>query len=131
MSLQYDIEYVANLIKNARRVKVFTGAGISAQSGIPTFREPSIGLWEQHDPALLETASAFRQTSSAGVGVAPRQHSRVPRITLHSQLDDTLAGTAGEAPGSGPMLKHFTAFSGLSALWGELPAGGFLLGSGV
>jgi NAD-dependent deacetylase len=39
---------------------VFTGAGISAGSGIATYREPLTGIWAQHDPQTLETANAFR-----------------------------------------------------------------------
>ena len=40
---------VADLIINARRVVVFTGAGISTESGIPDFRGPG-GIWERFDP---------------------------------------------------------------------------------
>lgn len=45
---------------NARRVVVFTGAGVSAESGIPTFRDQLTGLWAKFDPAQLATPSAFR-----------------------------------------------------------------------
>ncbi|PHX32497.1 NAD-dependent deacetylase [Pseudomonas syringae pv. syringae] len=45
----------------ARKVVFFTGAGISAESGIPTFRDKLTGLWEKHDPKRLETAEAFRE----------------------------------------------------------------------
>ena len=34
----------------ARRVAVLTGAGISAESGIPTFRDALTGLWANYDP---------------------------------------------------------------------------------
>ncbi len=40
---------VADLIVNAKRVVVFTGAGISTESGIPDFRSPG-GIWDRFDP---------------------------------------------------------------------------------
>lgn len=40
---------VANLILKAKRVVVFTGAGISTESGIPDFRSPG-GIWDKYDP---------------------------------------------------------------------------------
>jgi len=42
----------------AERVVVLTGAGISAESGIPTFRDPG-GLWEAFDPQELANVEAF------------------------------------------------------------------------
>jgi NAD-dependent deacetylase len=39
----------------------FTGAGISADSGIPTYREKLSGIWTGYDPRDLETAKAFRE----------------------------------------------------------------------
>ncbi|HLV15964.1 MAG TPA: Sir2 family NAD-dependent protein deacetylase, partial [Pseudomonas sp.] len=47
--------------RNARHVVVFTGAGVSAESGIPTFRDALTGLWERFDPAELATPDAFRR----------------------------------------------------------------------
>lgn len=44
---------------NARHLLVFTGAGVSAESGIPTFRDALTGLWERFDPAQLATPEAF------------------------------------------------------------------------
>jgi NAD-dependent deacetylase len=43
----------------ARRVAVLTGAGISAESGIPTFRDALTGLWAQYDPHALATPEGF------------------------------------------------------------------------
>ena len=43
------IDRLADLIVKAERVVVFTGAGISTESGIPDFRSPG-GIWERFDP---------------------------------------------------------------------------------
>ncbi len=43
----------------ARRVAVLTGAGISAESGIPTFRDALTGLWANYDPQDLATPEGF------------------------------------------------------------------------
>ncbi|MGB0580299.1 MAG: SIR2 family NAD-dependent protein deacylase [Limisphaerales bacterium] len=42
-----------------KRTFVITGAGISAESGVPTFRGKD-GYWRNHDPTKLATAEAFR-----------------------------------------------------------------------
>jgi NAD-dependent deacetylase len=46
-------------IRNADSVVVLTGAGISAESGIPTFRQAQTGLWARYDPHELATPEAF------------------------------------------------------------------------
>ena len=43
----------AALIRSARHLTAFTGAGISVESGIPPFRGPG-GLWNKYDPRMLE-----------------------------------------------------------------------------
>jgi NAD-dependent deacetylase len=48
-------------LRAARRVVVFTGAGVSAESGIPTFRDKQTGLWERFDFAELATPHAFER----------------------------------------------------------------------
>ena len=45
-------------LARARRVGVLTGAGISAESGVPTFRDPG-GLWQQFRPEELANVDAF------------------------------------------------------------------------
>ena len=45
-------------LARAEHVMVLTGAGISAESGIPTFRDPG-GLWEKFDPQELANVEAF------------------------------------------------------------------------
>jgi NAD-dependent deacetylase len=41
------------LIRGARHLTAFTGAGISVESGIPAFRGEG-GLWSKYDPHMLE-----------------------------------------------------------------------------
>lgn len=48
-TLDQAIEQIADLIVQAKRVVVFTGAGISTESGIPDFRGPS-GIWTKYNP---------------------------------------------------------------------------------
>ncbi len=43
---------------SARRILILTGAGVSAESGVPTFRGPD-GLWGKHRPEELATPGAF------------------------------------------------------------------------
>jgi NAD-dependent deacetylase len=51
---------VITAIKKSQKVVVLTGAGISAESGVPTFRGKD-GLWRNHRPEELATPSAFQQ----------------------------------------------------------------------
>ncbi|HSQ68834.1 MAG TPA: NAD-dependent deacylase [Steroidobacteraceae bacterium] len=55
------IDRAAGLLRNARRVCVLTGAGISAESGIPTFRDAQQGLWASYDPMQLATPEGFAE----------------------------------------------------------------------
>lgn len=100
--------------RNARHVVVFTGAGVSAESGIPTFRDALTGLWERFDPAELATPDAFRrdpalvwgwyewrrmkvlqaQPNPAHLAIAALAE-RVPKLTLVTQNVDDLHERAG------------------------------------
>ena len=55
-----DVETVHEWVRGARRVAVLTGAGMSAESGVPTFRDAQTGLWAKFDPQQLATEEAFR-----------------------------------------------------------------------
>ncbi len=46
-------------LRDARKLLVLTGSGVSAESGVPTFREARSGLWENFDPLQLATPEAF------------------------------------------------------------------------
>jgi len=47
------VREAASLIRRARHLTAFTGAGISVESGIPPFRGPG-GLWNKYNPRMLE-----------------------------------------------------------------------------
>ena len=47
------------LARSARRVVVLSGAGMSAESGVPTFRDAQTGLWERYSPEQLATEDAW------------------------------------------------------------------------
>lgn len=51
---------VRQWIRDARHIAVLTGAGMSAESGVPTFRDAQTGLWAQFNPQELATEAAFR-----------------------------------------------------------------------
>ncbi len=53
---------VVTHMRSAERVVALTGAGVSAESGIPTFRQEQTGLWAQYDPIELATPQAFLRT---------------------------------------------------------------------
>jgi NAD-dependent deacetylase len=53
-----DLERAAGMLRAAARVAVLTGAGVSAESGVPTFRDAG-GLWEGHRVEDVATPSAF------------------------------------------------------------------------
>ncbi|MCX7177927.1 MAG: NAD-dependent deacylase [Proteobacteria bacterium] len=98
----------------ASHVVVFTGAGVSAESGIPTFRDALTGLWENFDAEKLATPAAFRRDPAlvwgwyewrrqAAMQALPnpahlaiaRLAAFVPRLTVITQNVDDLHERAG------------------------------------
>jgi NAD-dependent deacetylase len=69
----------ARLLGSARRVVVFTGAGISAESGVPTFRDDLTGLWARFDAQQLATAEAFHADPDLVWGWYEWRRARVSR----------------------------------------------------
>lgn len=61
MQMSDQVAELARWFKEARSVVVLTGAGMSAESGIPTFRDAQNGLWARFDPEELATARAYQQ----------------------------------------------------------------------
>ncbi len=58
------IEVAGEIIANARHAVVFTGAGVSAESGVPTFRGKD-GLWTRYDPEEVASITGFRRNPRA------------------------------------------------------------------
>ena len=59
---QKDVPIPHSLIERLRKataVTVLTGAGVSAESGVPTYRDAQVGLWARFDPLQLATPEAF------------------------------------------------------------------------
>jgi NAD-dependent deacetylase len=48
-------------LAGAKSVAVLTGAGVSAESGVPTFRDAQTGMWAKFSPEELATPRAFRK----------------------------------------------------------------------
>ena len=54
------LETVRQWVREARRIVVLTGAGMSAESGVPTFRDAQGGLWSNFSVEALATERGFR-----------------------------------------------------------------------
>ncbi len=114
-----DVEIPDNLInelREAENVAVLTGAGISAESGLATFREAQTGLWAKYDPHQLATPQAFRRNPqlvwewyawrrslafeaepNEGHFALAKMAGLVPDLTLITQNVDSLHQRAGSA----------------------------------
>ncbi len=107
------IEHAAAALRDARRVVAITGAGVSAESGVPTFRG-SGGLWRTFRPEDLATPEAFERDPGVvwewywwrrsriaaarpnpGHLVLARFETRFPEFTLLTQNVDGLHALAG------------------------------------
>ena len=60
MSPEFSPDLI-RVLRAARHIAVLTGAGVSAESAIPTFREAQVGLWVQYQPEDLATPEAFER----------------------------------------------------------------------
>ena len=55
---------VAELVRSAESIAVLTGAGMSRESGIATFREAQVGLWEQYDPVEIASVDGWNRDNA-------------------------------------------------------------------
>ena len=116
---------------------VLTGAGISAESGVPTFRDAQTGLWAKFRPEDLATPAAFerdpqriwewyewrrelvrRAAPSAGHRALVALAGTVPRLTLVTQNVDGLhqrAGSTGVIEYHGNILRDRCSAEGTIA----------------
>lgn len=62
--MQDQIQVAARWLAKCRHVVVLTGAGVSKESGIPTFRETQEGLWAQYDPMDMATEEGYLRNPS-------------------------------------------------------------------
>jgi NAD-dependent deacetylase len=103
-----------SLLRAARRLVALTGAGVSQESGLRTFRDAQTGLWAQYKPTDLASPEAFqrdpklvwdwyawRREAVKGVRPNPGHYAlveleqRVPEFTLITQNVDGLHFFAG------------------------------------
>jgi NAD-dependent deacetylase len=113
-------------LRQSSRILFFTGAGVSAESGLPTFRDAQTGLWAQYKAQDLATPEAFardpdtvwrwyqwRRRVHAGVTPNPAHHAiaafeaRLPESTLVTQNVDRLHELAGSPA---PIHLHGSVF---------------------
>src|ERR1700674_4989715 len=109
----FDADLIAAL-RSARFIAALTGAGISAESGLATFRDAQTGLWARFDPRELATPSAFARNPklvwdwyawrrehvaaarpNAGHVALAELERRVPEFALITQNVDGLHQRAG------------------------------------
>ncbi|MBI4671918.1 MAG: NAD-dependent deacylase [Chloroflexi bacterium] len=105
---------VIDALRHARHIAVLTGAGVSAESGVPTFRDAQTGLWSKFNPQELATREAFARNPkvvwewyayrrarvehvapNAGHYALAEMEKRVAQFTLITQNIDGLHERAG------------------------------------
>jgi NAD-dependent protein deacetylases, SIR2 family len=59
------LEQAASYLRNARRVAVLTGAGVSKESGVPTYRDALTGLWSRYSFEELASPEGFQRNPAA------------------------------------------------------------------
>lgn len=112
-----DLRQVREWIHTAGRMTILSGAGMSAESGVPTFRDAQTGLWASFDPQQLATEEGFRadpalvwdwyafrrdmiskvEPNAGHRAIAAWQRTHPGRLTVITQNVDGLHQRAGSA----------------------------------
>jgi len=112
-----QLDALRERLRGVRRLLVLSGAGMSAESGIPTFRDALTGLWSRFDPAQLASVEGFRadpalvwdwyterrlalrgvQPNAGHLALAEFARRRPGVLTIASQNVDDLHQRAGNA----------------------------------
>ncbi|MEW6669654.1 MAG: Sir2 family NAD-dependent protein deacetylase [Thermodesulfobacteriota bacterium] len=124
------IELAAGILQNAEKILVFTGAGLSTESGIPDFRSPG-GIWDRYDPQdfyfqnIISDERArekYWKMSSEYYAVMKNAHPNSAHLAVRELEDmgkllavvtqniDSMHQRAGNSPGK-VIEIHGTAFS--------------------
>ncbi len=61
MATETDLQRACELVAASERIAAFTGAGISAESGVATFRDSDDALWRKYDPSVIAHIANFRR----------------------------------------------------------------------
>lgn len=122
------MERAIQILAGAKQVAALTGAGVSKESGIPTFRESQTGLWSTYDPEKLATPEGFENdpplvwqwydyrrqlvlNAEPNAGhIALRSLEDILPVTVVTQNVDGLHARAGSSrivELHGSILKHF------------------------
>ena len=101
------IDRARDIVRNASHITVFSGAGLSAESGVPTFRDPDTdGFWIEYDPQKLASHEGFeedpetvirwyndRRRNMSAVEPNPAHHALAARpdvVNITQNIDDLL-----------------------------------------
>jgi NAD-dependent deacetylase len=79
--MKNNIQQAAEIIGTSRHLVVLTGAGISKESSIPTFREKGTGIWAEYDPMVVASPEGFMRDPAASW----RWHSHLRELAAAAQ----------------------------------------------
>ena len=95
-SLPSQIEQARTLIKQSKNITAFSGAGLSAESGIATFRDKDTGaLWDKYDPTHLASQAGFQENQRLVIDWYNWRRQNIAKVTPNP-AHEMLATTAND-----------------------------------